>query len=86
MASGGVPERAGMQLQVSDPPDEPDGATPTFMGIVNKHARFLNEVSKLQVCLLSSFQISESKRRVTSCVLIKDPGFRCRCELGNIFG
>lgn len=57
MASGGVPERAGMQLQVSDPPDEPDGATPTFMGIVNKHARFLNEVSKLQVCLLSLFYL-----------------------------
>jgi hypothetical protein len=86
MASGGVPERAGMQLQVFDPPNKPDGATPTFMSIVNKHARFLNEISKLQVCLLSSFQISESKRRVTSCVLIKDPGFRCRCELGNIFG
>jgi len=51
MASGGVPERAGMQQQVSDPPDEPDGATATFMGIVNKHARFLNEVSKLQVRL-----------------------------------
>uniref|UniRef100_A0A7I4F837 Non-specific serine/threonine protein kinase n=1 Tax=Physcomitrium patens TaxID=3218 RepID=A0A7I4F837_PHYPA len=49
MASGVVPERAGMQLQACDPPDESDGATPTFMGIVNKHARFLNEVSKLQV-------------------------------------
>jgi transformation/transcription domain-associated protein len=49
MASGGVPERAGMQQQMTDPPDEPDGAAPTFMGIVNKHARFLNEVSKLQV-------------------------------------
>lgn len=50
MASGGVPERAGMLQQIPDLPDELDGATATFMGIVSKHARFLNEVSKLQVC------------------------------------
>jgi hypothetical protein len=50
MASGGVPERPGMQQQVSDAPDEPDGGPPTFIGIVNKHAKFLNEISKLQVC------------------------------------
>ncbi|KAG6555625.1 hypothetical protein Mapa_002860 [Marchantia paleacea] len=49
MASGGVPERSGMQQQNSEAIEEPDGAPPTFIGVVNKHARFLNEFSKLQV-------------------------------------
>ncbi|CAM6100600.1 unnamed protein product [Calypogeia fissa] len=49
MASGGVPERSGMQQPTSEAVEEPDGAPPTFIGIVNKHARFLNEFSKLQV-------------------------------------
>ncbi|KAL3681984.1 hypothetical protein R1sor_000006 [Riccia sorocarpa] len=49
MASGGVPERSGMQQSSSESVDEPDGAPPTFIGVVNKHAKFLNEYSKLQV-------------------------------------
>ncbi|KAL2624095.1 hypothetical protein R1flu_008340 [Riccia fluitans] len=49
MASGGVPERSGMQQSSQESVDEPDGAPPTFIGVVNKHARFLNEYSKLQV-------------------------------------
>ena len=51
MASGAVPERAGMQ-QVGDAPEEADGTPPTFIGLVNKHAKFLNETIKLQVYIL----------------------------------
>jgi len=51
MASGAVPERAGMQ-QVGDAPEEANGTPPTFIGLVNKHAKFLNETIKLQVYIL----------------------------------
>lgn len=57
MASGGVPERSGMQQQNSEAIEEPDGAPPTFIGVVNKHARFLNEFSKLQVCHVFLFLV-----------------------------
>lgn len=63
MASGGVPERAGMQQQFSDAPDDPDGATPTFIGTVNKHAKFLNDVSKLQVCLPLRFNLDIRRKQ-----------------------
>lgn len=48
MASGAVPERAGMH-QVGDAPEETDGNPTSFIGLVNKHAKFLNETMKLQV-------------------------------------
>jgi len=51
MASRGVPERPSVQQQVFDAPNEHDGGPPTFIGIVNKHAKFLNEINKLQVCV-----------------------------------
>ncbi|KAJ7563398.1 hypothetical protein O6H91_03G108600 [Diphasiastrum complanatum] len=49
MASGIVPDRAGMQQSTSELTEEPEAAPWTFMSVVNKHARFLNELSKLQV-------------------------------------
>ncbi|KAJ7564762.1 hypothetical protein O6H91_02G032300 [Diphasiastrum complanatum] len=49
MASGTVPDRAGMHQPTPELTDEPEGAPLTFMAIVNKHAQFLNELSKLQV-------------------------------------
>lgn len=49
MASNGVPERAGIQQAMADTSDESDASPPSFVTISNKHARFLNDMSKLQV-------------------------------------
>lgn len=54
LPSGGIPERAGI-LQVADVSEEVEGAPPTFLGITNRHTRFLNEISKLQVCCETYF-------------------------------
>lgn len=48
MASGGVSERSGVQ-PVPEATDEGDGSPLTFVTAVTKHARFLNDMSKLQV-------------------------------------
>lgn len=49
MASNGVPERAGIQQAMADAPDEGDTSPLSFVTVSNKHARFLNDMSKLQV-------------------------------------
>ncbi|KAH7432383.1 hypothetical protein KP509_07G020000 [Ceratopteris richardii] len=49
MASGGVPERPGIQQVMADVPDDPDASPPSFVTICHKHVRFLNDMSKLQV-------------------------------------
>eukprot|EP00252_Welwitschia_mirabilis_P021819 TRINITY_DN5712_c0_g1_i1.p1 TRINITY_DN5712_c0_g1~~TRINITY_DN5712_c0_g1_i1.p1 ORF type:complete len:3567 (+),score=681.06 TRINITY_DN5712_c0_g1_i1:1467-10703(+) len=48
MVNAALPERTAVQ-QVSEIIEEGDGAPSTFMGLVNKHVKFLNETSKLQV-------------------------------------
>ena len=49
MASGGVPERSGVPQVIAETPEESDSSPPTFVTVANKHVRFLNEMSKLQV-------------------------------------
>ncbi|GLJ07095.1 hypothetical protein SUGI_0058030 [Cryptomeria japonica] len=49
IASSSVLERVGAQQQLGDAPEEPDGTPLTFNGLVTRHSKFLNEISKLQV-------------------------------------
>ncbi|ERN04635.1 hypothetical protein AMTR_s00268p00016240 [Amborella trichopoda] len=49
MASGPLPERTGLQLQISDAPEDPEGGPLSFNTLVSKHANFMNDMSKLQV-------------------------------------
>lgn len=49
MVSGPFPDRSGIQQQISEIPDCPEGAPITFEFLVARHAQFLNEMSKLQV-------------------------------------
>ncbi|XP_020600148.1 LOW QUALITY PROTEIN: transformation/transcription domain-associated protein-like [Phalaenopsis equestris] len=49
MVSGPFLDRSGVLPQVSDAQDGPETAPLTFEFLLNKHAQFLNEMSKLQV-------------------------------------
>ncbi|KAJ4961477.1 hypothetical protein NE237_021387 [Protea cynaroides] len=49
IALGTLPDRPGMQQQVTDVPDDSEGSPLTLDNLVYKHAQFLNEMSKLKV-------------------------------------
>lgn len=49
MVSGPVLDRSAVLPQLSEAQDGPESASLTFENLLNKHAQFLNEMSKLQV-------------------------------------
>ncbi|XP_031475658.1 uncharacterized protein LOC116247605 isoform X2 [Nymphaea colorata] len=49
MAAGSLQDYAGMQPQISEVSEDPEGGQLTYDLLVFRHAKFLNEMSKLQV-------------------------------------
>lgn len=58
VVSGPLPDNPGTQPHTSDVPQGPDDTPLTFDSLVQKHAQFLNEMSKLQVNHFPPFRIS----------------------------
>lgn len=69
VVSGSLPDSSGMQPMDTDVPEGSEEAPLTFESLVSKHAKFLDEMSRLQVShsLLNSFEVLAGVNLLLGC-------------------